>query len=154
MHGNSGTRTTQRMGEASKLFKVAFLIANLSPHTVVAGDNQPHIQSETLLRSSSAWNGAAYTAYSKVKDLDSASYEVELAHPVHAQCGRHRIWRNHAREPEWPKNNTPLRGKLWRRRKHAAPRRNRRPACRVDCVLCWRERNAPGISEAARPVAI
>jgi quercetin dioxygenase-like cupin family protein len=43
------------------MFKIALLIASLCPCIIAAAD----IKSETLLHSSSAWNGAPYEAYSK-----------------------------------------------------------------------------------------
>jgi quercetin dioxygenase-like cupin family protein len=47
-----------------KLFKTALLIAGLCPYLTAAASKQPDIKSETLLRSSSAWNGIPYEAYS------------------------------------------------------------------------------------------
>jgi len=41
------------------------VIASLCPHIIVAADKQFDIKSETLLHSSSAWNGVPYEAYSK-----------------------------------------------------------------------------------------
>jgi len=41
------------------------LIASSCPHLIVAADNPFDIKSETLLHSSSAWNGVSYEAYSK-----------------------------------------------------------------------------------------
>ena len=40
-------------------------IASLCPHLIVAANNQFDIKSETLLHSSSAWNGVSYEVYSK-----------------------------------------------------------------------------------------
>jgi hypothetical protein len=51
--------------KALKVFKAAFLIAILAPYILVAGDNEPHMKSETLLRSSSALDGVPYAAYPK-----------------------------------------------------------------------------------------
>ena len=47
------------------MLKITLLIASLCPHVIAAADTQPDIKSETLLHSSSAWNGAPYEAYSK-----------------------------------------------------------------------------------------
>jgi len=41
------------------------LIASLCLHLIVAANNQFDIKSETLLHSSSAWNGVSYEVYSK-----------------------------------------------------------------------------------------
>ena len=41
------------------------LIASSCPHLIVAADNPFDIKSETLLHSSSAWNGVSYEVYSK-----------------------------------------------------------------------------------------
>ena len=41
------------------------LIASSYPHLIVAADNPFDIKSETLLHSSSAWNGVSYEAYPK-----------------------------------------------------------------------------------------
>ena len=41
------------------------LITSLCLHLIVAANNQVDIKSETLLQSSSAWNGVSYDAYSK-----------------------------------------------------------------------------------------
>ncbi|MGI8960875.1 MAG: cupin domain-containing protein [Bryobacteraceae bacterium] len=49
----------------SKLFKTALLIAGLCPYLVATSDKQPDVKSETLLRSSSAWDGVPYAEYSK-----------------------------------------------------------------------------------------
>jgi quercetin dioxygenase-like cupin family protein len=47
-----------------KLFKLVLLITSLSPNVIAAADKL-NIESETLLRSSSAWDGTPYEAYSK-----------------------------------------------------------------------------------------
>jgi len=41
------------------------LIASSCPHLIVAAEKPFEIKSETLLHSSSAWNGVSYEAYSK-----------------------------------------------------------------------------------------
>jgi quercetin dioxygenase-like cupin family protein len=48
-----------------KLFKTALLIGGLCPCLMAAADKKPNIKSETLLRSSSAWDGVPYGDYSK-----------------------------------------------------------------------------------------
>jgi quercetin dioxygenase-like cupin family protein len=48
-----------------KVFKTKLLIASLCAHVIAAADKQLDIKSETLLHSSSAWNGVPYEAYSK-----------------------------------------------------------------------------------------
>ncbi|MCU1258573.1 MAG: hypothetical protein JWO80_1458 [Bryobacterales bacterium] len=47
------------------MFKTILLIASLCPCIMAAAETQPDIKSETLLQSSSAWNGVPYEAYSK-----------------------------------------------------------------------------------------
>jgi quercetin dioxygenase-like cupin family protein len=56
---------------------------------MAAADGQPHIQSETLLRTSSAWNGAAYTAYSKGAPELSV---LRISIPPHTKLN----WHTHA----------------------------------------------------------
>ena len=47
------------------MLRKQILIASLCPHFIVAANNQFDIKSETLLHSSSAWNGVSYEVYSK-----------------------------------------------------------------------------------------
>ena len=47
------------------MLRKQILIASLCPHLIVAANNQFDIKSETLLHSSSAWNGVSYEVYSK-----------------------------------------------------------------------------------------
>jgi quercetin dioxygenase-like cupin family protein len=47
------------------VFRTAFLIASLWAYVVAAAGQQPDVKSETLLQSSSAWDGAPYEAYPK-----------------------------------------------------------------------------------------
>jgi quercetin dioxygenase-like cupin family protein len=47
------------------VLKNKILIASLCPYIIVAADKRFDITSETLLHSSSAWNGVSYEAYSK-----------------------------------------------------------------------------------------
>jgi len=48
-----------------KLLKTTLLLAALCPYVMAAADPQPEIKSETLLRTSSAWNDVHYEPYSK-----------------------------------------------------------------------------------------
>ncbi|HMF76775.1 MAG TPA: cupin domain-containing protein [Bryobacteraceae bacterium] len=47
------------------MLKTTLLLAALCPYVMAAADPQPEIKSETLLRTSSAWNDVHYEPYSK-----------------------------------------------------------------------------------------
>ena len=68
------------------------LIASSCPHLIVAAEKPFEIKSETLLHSSSAWNGVSYEAYSKgavelsvLRITIPSSFEAQMAHPSDAQ---------------------------------------------------------------------
>ena len=64
--GLPGTlNTTKWKGTKIRVLRNKIVIASLCPHIIVAADKQFDIKSETLLHSSSAWNGVPYEAYSK-----------------------------------------------------------------------------------------
>jgi len=50
-------------GGQLRIFKIALLVFILFQQGNAVGENRPAIQSETLLQSSSSWDGKPYTAY-------------------------------------------------------------------------------------------
>jgi quercetin dioxygenase-like cupin family protein len=69
-----------------RLFKVTLLIAGLLQCGVAVADDHPAIQAETLLRSSSSWDGVPYKSYS---DGQPELTVLKITIPPHTQMKWH-----------------------------------------------------------------
>jgi quercetin dioxygenase-like cupin family protein len=69
-----------------KLYKSVVLVAGLFQYGIAVAGDQPAIQSETLLRTSSSWDGTPYTAYSPGQPELSI---LKITIPAHTQMKWH-----------------------------------------------------------------
>ena len=69
-----------------QLLKVALLAASLLPCSMAAADDQPAVQAETLMRSTSSWDGVPYKAYPGGQPELSV---VKVTIPPHTQMKWH-----------------------------------------------------------------
>ena len=69
-----------------QLLKVALLAASLLPCSMAVADDQPAVQAETLMRSTSSWDGVPYKAYPGGQPELSV---VKVTIPPHTQMKWH-----------------------------------------------------------------